>query len=968
MNNGDDDNTLPGGGPPVTRDVKLAASESDRAIERAVRRVVTERKGAVGGARRDVHVKHHGCVYGSFRVDEDLAKRDKRFVYGVFQPGKEYRVWVRFSSSSKKAQSDTIDDGRGVAIKLLGVAGPRILGDPKAQQSTQDFIMLNGPAFFARNAAEMAIVADLEARDEFPSNFFLTPTRLRGLAALLHMAQNQPESPLDLTYFSQTPYKLGAGGRMKYRLRPLRIVEPTRKSKGDNYLFEALKARLAPRPKDNGAPANGQDDDVVFRFEIQLAQDNGDFPLDDATVVWKEEDSAFVGVAELRIPLQEFDDVERMDFAERMSFNPWNGHADHEPLGDLNHARLFAYRASLEAREKLNAAKAPAYDEGEWNRLKQPSGNRWKPPLYPNVGWLQRPVQLLDALTPLFLRSGLELMSSRWGFIAAPILLALIVVYGTVYNKTAFCGPLMAGSDVLMPSERMIPRAIYSPRFHGTPFEKSLDVRLQDITWVFRYAPIGAEFSSGIPYWIYRALPRMFPKRFDGFPDWSSVGFHQLDDKEYYESYHGLPRGLVMSDTVIHIGGNAIGVRLKRVSLNCASCHRGEVIVDGQSTFKDGMPNGVFDAAKFKETVYDCFRDARFNAKDLADEIDRILAEEHDAHPQYDDDNSSTPSKLTAIERLIYAAIVKEAKDGAEKKSIEWMKTRPKNGPGRLDAFGALRFEFLDFPLGTGAEPLATVDLPSIWNQGGDWRPVHHYDGNTADPHARNLGAIVGVGGTSFSIHQREVVRIGRWIESELHAPDSPVHPAKKDVDDGAAIYKDKGCYKCHGNYENGSDDKYHFSRSGTQVGEPCEVQTDELRARLVDGEFVDQLNAFGMQAGLWQAGAFRQRGQYICPPLDGIWARAPYLHNGSVPTLWHLLAGTTEQEPRPTTFVRGNPEYDQALGGFEWREVKAPTWRNTFIFDTRLPGNSNKGHDKDGQVVSNETDRKKLIAFLLTL
>src|SRR5262245_18964660 len=103
MNNGDDDNEKPGGGAPVTSDVEIAASDSDQAIERAVRRVVTERKGASGGALRDVHVKHHGCVYGWFRVDDDLAQRDKRFVYGVFQPGKEYRVWVRFSSSNKKA-------------------------------------------------------------------------------------------------------------------------------------------------------------------------------------------------------------------------------------------------------------------------------------------------------------------------------------------------------------------------------------------------------------------------------------------------------------------------------------------------------------------------------------------------------------------------------------------------------------------------------------------------------------------------------------------------------------------------------------------------------------------------------------------------------------------------------------------------------------------------------------------------
>src|SRR5690606_33042997 len=73
---------------------------------------------------------------------------------------------------------------------------------------------------------------------------------------------------------------------------------------------------------------------------------------------------------------------------------------------------------------------------------------------------------------------------------------------------------------------------------------------------------------------------------------------------------------------------------------------------------------------------------------------------------------------------------------------------------------------------------------------------------------------------------------------------------------------------------------------------------------------------------------------------LDGIWARAPYLHNGSVPTLYHLLV----PESRPTEFVRGNIHYDTERVGFAW-DAAAAGQKYTHWFDTGLAGRSNAGH-----------------------
>jgi hypothetical protein len=84
----------------------------------------------------------------------------------------------------------------------------------------------------------------------------------------------------------------------------------------------------------------------------------------------------------------------------------------------------------------------------------------------------------------------------------------------------------------------------------------------------------------------------------------------------------------------------------------------------------------------------------------------------------------------------------------------------------------------------------------------------------------------------------------------------------------------------------------------------------------------------------------------YKADVLHGIWAQAPYLHNGSVPTLGHLMCPDT----RPSRFLRGNLHYDEALVGFEWAE--RPTQRygpnDTMLikeYDTTLPSKSNRGH-----------------------
>lgn len=117
----------------------------------------------------------------------------------------------------------------------------------------------------------------------------------------------------------------------------------------------------------------------------------------------------------------------------------------------------------------------------------------------------------------------------------------------------------------------------------------------------------------------------------------------------------------------------------------------------------------------------------------------------------------------------------------------------------------------------------------------------------------------------------------------------------------------------------------------------------------------------------------------YKARPLNGIWATAPYLHNGSVPTLYDLLLPSDMQvsthhpvpasdKYRPNVFGVGSREYDAEKGGF----VSDPD-ANPFVFRTRteagepIPGNYNSGHDY-GNADFTEKDRKDLVEYLKTL
>jgi hypothetical protein len=293
---------------------------------------------ARGDTRRDAHPKTVGLVRGRFTVEADLPRELR---VGLFKTPASHDCWVRFSNSSGTPQSDAKPDARGVAIKLMAPGGK---GTATDKSLGQDFILLSAPTMplgtvaLFRDAVHYAIESSPLL---LAGKLLLTghPGVVLGLAAL----RIKPTSPLDIRYWSTTPYRFGKDQAVKYSLVPTSAHRTRRQAKpGEHYLSEAMQAHLSRYV-------------ATFDFCVQLHRD--DMPIEDAAVRWDERRSPFVKVATLEIPRQKFRTPARQALAEILSFSPGHAKAAHAPLGGLNRARVKIYKALSQFRHRRDKRK-----------------------------------------------------------------------------------------------------------------------------------------------------------------------------------------------------------------------------------------------------------------------------------------------------------------------------------------------------------------------------------------------------------------------------------------------------------------------------------------------------------------------------------------------------------------------------------------------------------------------------------
>jgi mono/diheme cytochrome c family protein len=331
-------------------------------------------------------------------------------------------------------------------------------------------------------------------------------------------------------------------------------------------------------------------------------------------------------------------------------------------------------------------------------------------------------------------------------------------------------------------------------------------------------------------------------------------------------------------------------------------------------------------------------------------------------------------------------------------------------GFGRLDAFNILVNEIvgtaLDHPENYRKAD-APVSYPPLWQTPNmDWV---QWNGSAVEPLSRNTGEVLGVfgeldlkeGSSTFghsSAQIRDLHALEEYLK-ELQPPKWPAEFGELDPDKvkrGKEVYDSENCASCHdaGKYtnKNGRElikttlvpldviktDPTMATDFATRTANPGPFKPyfggkDQVPLPAMIGPAVKTVIKEGFareKIPPSEVPAYtdhreeRQRTLqelkgYKAPQLQGVWATAPYLHNGSVPTLDDLFKPSSQ---RPSNFMVGSREFDPDKVGFETEKGKSN-------FDTTLKGNSNLGHEGPGFGTElNKDDREALIAYLKSL
>ncbi len=437
----------------------------------------------------------------------------------------------------------------------------------------------------------------------------------------------------------------------------------------------------------------------------------------------------------------------------------------------------------------------------------------------------------------------------------------------------------------------------------------------------FKYGSIGAEHDAGIPYWIFFVLPRMFPEKLPGPGGYASLGVA-------WEQGQELPIGFTKK---------VIG--FPRVANNCASCHTASYRKSPKEnpTFVPAGPNHTLNLQAFFRFVVDCAKDPRFNADEILGEIDLVY-------------------KLSWLDRMIYRYLLIPI---TKKRLLEregqfaWVyhKDFPEWGRGRDDAMNLTKYFLLEVPMDNSIGP---TDMPSVWNLK-KYKPekgmLMNLAGDSHDARSVIIDSALGLLGAEPHDMEDFLEQVA-WLEEylgNLQAPNYPFPIDAPKAEAGKAVFE-QNCVSCHAS-----------ERTGKRVPVK-EVGTDRERLDTWSKQAAIESNKVVSSFGIERRGLVENEPSgYIAAFLDGIWLRAPYLHNGSVPTLRDLLKPAAE---RPKVFYRGYDVYHPVDVGFITQGEEAEHVGTKFDVSERA--SSNQGHEYGTQLPAAEKDA--LIEYLKTL
>jgi mono/diheme cytochrome c family protein len=466
---------------------------------------------------------------------------------------------------------------------------------------------------------------------------------------------------------------------------------------------------------------------------------------------------------------------------------------------------------------------------------------------------------------------------------------------------------------------------------------RDVPITYDDVAEHFKYGSIGSEPGGSVfspvggvlpPYEVFKVLPSICSERLPG--GYASVGL-------IYEPGHDLPIGISRR--------HRLGI--DQVGFNCAICHT-STVRDSPSApprIVLGMPAQQLDLEALVRFVLDCSLD------------NRVTTENVMGHFREQGGHVSPTERLLMrfglIDRLKLQTL------GLRNRIAPILADSvPRWGRGRVDTFNPYKSIQFNWQLDRlpASELVGASDFPSLWNQAPREGMHLHWDGNNTSVDERNLSAALGAGVTPVTVDHAAIKRVRDWIW-KMPPPAYPYPIDRALAAQGAAVYR-QSCLSCH------AGNRFREGvREGTRVGQVEDIDRIGTDAHRLDS-YTDAFaaNQYSLYPdSQYRFTHFRKTRGYANQPLDGIWLRGPYLHNGSVPTLRDLLE---PPERRPAVFYRGYDVFDQQNVGF-LSNVAEEKGRRFFRYDTSLPGNGNGGHLYG--VTLSESDKRALVEYLKT-
>ncbi|NBV22114.1 MAG: hypothetical protein EBS05_09380 [Proteobacteria bacterium] len=501
---------------------------------------------------------------------------------------------------------------------------------------------------------------------------------------------------------------------------------------------------------------------------------------------------------------------------------------------------------------------------------------------------------------------------------------------------------------------------------------------------------------TGFPDHVTRQTWHRTPEGSDAFP---VALFRALTDPttgrpiiESFERYGLIPAP--DDDTGLPVGFSHIKTPqhdFVMTGINCATCHTTQMTYRGKTLHIDGAPNlldveaffrGVLGALEgiLKETPEErakfIFRFAYYNAIEL--EKMRTAGKLPDAY---------APATRTPQQKHDETLAFLQTRLESARTIIKSFAQQTAAGPARADSFGIIRNMLMtEAVLGAPGnfQPMtAPVSMPHLFGFGSFTNL--HWDGNTTTGVDRNYAQAIALGAdfdpkTFVSSarpydlykmeHTGQLLTAPKW-PAEIFGPLDNAKVAR-----GEALFRSQGCVTCHSR-----ETWTPLEIIGTDPNRlvnyalPVNVaggRTESYATNLYKSAIAVKLKAYAdnnippaeqkkMDAwheGVTPAWLHTLDLGYFTRPLRGLWTSAPYLHNGSVPTLWDLLQPASQ---RPKKFAVGHREFDPVRVGYAANPAVVK-WE----LDTALSGNRNTGHEYG--VLLTETEKWDLIEYLKTL